>query len=148
MTFFELLAQPVYIDFDQIGLAVEVAIPNMLDDFAASDELGGAQQQELEEREFFGSERNDLLTPSGAAPVPPSLIESYARLGFEVEERRTVDDPAIAEWESLGRPGSPSFGAMTLNGLDEQEIREFFVVQWLVRSRSAVRPRPGPPRRR
>jgi hypothetical protein len=66
----KLLAQAVNVYLEEIGFTIEMAIPNMLDDFAASDELGGAQQQELEEREFFGSERNDLLTPSGAAPVP------------------------------------------------------------------------------
>ena len=65
----------------------------------------------------------------------------FARLGFEVEERRTVDDAAVGDWERLGRPISPTFGALTVNGLDEQEIREFFVVQWLVRARSALRPR-------
>jgi 2-polyprenyl-3-methyl-5-hydroxy-6-metoxy-1,4-benzoquinol methylase len=64
----------------------------------------------------------------------------FARLGFEVEEQRTVDDPMLTEWVRLGRPTAPTFGAMTLNGLDEEEIREFFVVQWLVRSRPVVRP--------
>jgi SAM-dependent methyltransferase len=65
------------------------------------------------------------------------------RLGLEAEEWRSVDDAGLAVWEGRGRPTSPTFGVMTLNGLAEDEIREFFVVQWLVRARSAVRPGPG-----
>ncbi|MDQ6675556.1 MAG: methyltransferase domain-containing protein [Chloroflexota bacterium] len=65
----------------------------------------------------------------------------FIRLGFEVEERNTIDEPVLVEWEQLGRPVSLAFGAMTLNGLDEHEIREFFVIQWLARARSVVRPR-------
>jgi 2-polyprenyl-3-methyl-5-hydroxy-6-metoxy-1,4-benzoquinol methylase len=58
-----------------------------------------------------------------------------ARLAFAVEEWRTVDDVALAEWERLGRPASPTFGALTVEGFDERETREFFVIQWLVRAR-------------
>jgi 2-polyprenyl-3-methyl-5-hydroxy-6-metoxy-1,4-benzoquinol methylase/glycosyltransferase involved in cell wall biosynthesis len=65
----------------------------------------------------------------------------FARLGFEVEERRSVDEPALAEWQCLGRPRSLTFGALTINSLPEDELRELFVLQWLVRVRSAVRPR-------
>src|SRR5439155_18801946 len=36
----KLLAQTIDVDFHQICLAVEVAIPHMLDNFAACDQLG------------------------------------------------------------------------------------------------------------
>jgi 2-polyprenyl-3-methyl-5-hydroxy-6-metoxy-1,4-benzoquinol methylase len=63
----------------------------------------------------------------------------FARLDFDVEERRsTDDDDALAEWERLGRPTLPSFGALSVQGLDAEEIREFFVVQWLVRCRATA----------
>jgi 2-polyprenyl-3-methyl-5-hydroxy-6-metoxy-1,4-benzoquinol methylase len=65
----------------------------------------------------------------------------FARLGFEVEARGSVDEPAGAEWERLGRPTSLTFGALSINTLPEDELRELFVVQWLVRARSAIRPR-------
>ncbi len=66
------------------------------------------------------------------------------RLGFQVEARATVDDPSLADWERLGRPVSAAFGAMSVHGLDEREIREFFVVQWLIRARLAGNERLAP----
>jgi 2-polyprenyl-3-methyl-5-hydroxy-6-metoxy-1,4-benzoquinol methylase len=59
----------------------------------------------------------------------------FARLGCSVDERRSVDEPMMAEWIRLGRPTNISFGALSINGLAEVEIAEFFVVQWLVRAR-------------
>jgi 2-polyprenyl-3-methyl-5-hydroxy-6-metoxy-1,4-benzoquinol methylase len=59
----------------------------------------------------------------------------FARLGFVIEELTSVDSPQLQEWEELDRPTSVSFGDMTLTGLDQAAIREFFVVQWVARAR-------------
>ena len=66
------------------------------------------------------------------------IDKMFARLGFELEERGAVNDPAIAEWERLGQPTNLSFGALAINGLPANEVREFFVIQWLTRSRVAA----------
>lgn len=63
----------------------------------------------------------------------------FGRLGFEVDELHAVVDPQRAEWERLGCSLAPKFGPMTVTGLDADEIREFFVVQWLLRLRSRRR---------
>src|SRR3989442_10545764 len=65
----KLLAQTIDVDFHQICLAVEVAIPHMLDNFAACDQLGSAQQEKLEQREFLRGKRNYFMATRGASPV-------------------------------------------------------------------------------
>ena len=59
----------------------------------------------------------------------------FSRLGYELDEQQSVDDPGIAEWVRLGKPANVSFGPLVLNGLPADEVREFFVIQWLTRSR-------------
>src|SRR5216683_3036453 len=62
-------ASTIDVDFHQICLAVEVAIPHMLDNFAACDQLGSAQQEKLEQREFLRGKRNYFMATRGASPV-------------------------------------------------------------------------------
>jgi hypothetical protein len=42
------LAKAIHVDFNKIGLAIEMAIPDMFDDFRASDEFRGVEQEEFE----------------------------------------------------------------------------------------------------
>jgi hypothetical protein len=46
--FVDLLTQSIDIDFDEVGLAIEVAIPNVLDDFTARDQFGSMKQEQFE----------------------------------------------------------------------------------------------------
>jgi 2-polyprenyl-3-methyl-5-hydroxy-6-metoxy-1,4-benzoquinol methylase len=69
------------------------------------------------------------------------IFDMFTRLGFEVEECRAVVDPVRSQWDELGRPTLPVFGPLMICGLNENELKEFFVIQWLVRARSAVRSR-------
>src|ERR1700730_13198286 len=63
------LPQTVDVDFNKICFAVEVAIPNVFHDFAACNKIRSADQEELKEREFFGSKGNYFLTACNAALV-------------------------------------------------------------------------------
>jgi GT2 family glycosyltransferase/2-polyprenyl-3-methyl-5-hydroxy-6-metoxy-1,4-benzoquinol methylase len=70
----------------------------------------------------------------------------FARLGFDLDDRRSVDDQLINAWEQKGRPTNLTFGALNVNGLSEEEVRELFVIQWLTRSRVAAPARKESPR--
>jgi GT2 family glycosyltransferase/2-polyprenyl-3-methyl-5-hydroxy-6-metoxy-1,4-benzoquinol methylase len=59
----------------------------------------------------------------------------FARLGCTIEERQSVNEAAVAEWQRLGCPANVSFGPLSISGLPAEEIAELFVIQWLVRSR-------------
>jgi GT2 family glycosyltransferase/2-polyprenyl-3-methyl-5-hydroxy-6-metoxy-1,4-benzoquinol methylase len=60
------------------------------------------------------------------------------RLGYAIEACDSVDDSAMREWERLGRPSSVQFGSMGVHDLPPHEMRELFVIQWLVRARQPV----------
>src|ERR1700730_16467823 len=74
------LAQTVDVHLYQVGLAVKVTIPYMLDDFAAGDQFRSAQQKKLEEGEFFGGKGNDLLPACSPAAVTIEGEVSIAQL--------------------------------------------------------------------
>src|ERR1700730_1777632 len=44
-----LLAQSIDIDFHEVSLAIEVAVPDMFDDFAAGDQFGSMEKEQLKE---------------------------------------------------------------------------------------------------
>jgi GT2 family glycosyltransferase len=60
----------------------------------------------------------------------------FERAGFPVQATASVDEQSLQQWEALGRPTSISFGPLVLSGLPAEEIREFFVIQWLVRGQA------------
>ncbi len=43
--FVNLLTQSIDIDFHEVGLAIEVAVPDMLDDFTPRDQFGSMKQE-------------------------------------------------------------------------------------------------------
>src|SRR6202521_4152748 len=63
------LAQTVDVNLNQVGLAIKMAIPHMLDDFTARDQRGSAKQEQFEQCEFFGGEGNYFLAAGGTATV-------------------------------------------------------------------------------
>jgi hypothetical protein len=52
--FVNLLTQSIDIDFHEVGLAIEMAVPDMLDDFTPRDQFGSMQQEQLEQCKFLG----------------------------------------------------------------------------------------------
>ncbi len=54
------LTKAIDIDLDEIGFAVEVAVPNMLHDFTASNQLRCPQQKQLEKGKLSGGRANSL----------------------------------------------------------------------------------------
>src|ERR1700736_3149846 len=80
------LTQTVDVHLYQVGLAVKVTIPHMLDDFAAGNQLRSAQQKKLEESEFFGGKGNDLLPACRPAAVTIESQVSVAQLGVATME--------------------------------------------------------------
>src|ERR1700674_1830901 len=64
-----LLAQAVDVHFNEVGLAIKMAIPNMLDDFTAGNKFGCVKQEEFEERKFFGRQGDYLKATRGTPPM-------------------------------------------------------------------------------
>src|SRR5882724_1802726 len=64
-----LLPKPIDVDLDQIGFAVEVAVPHMLHDFTAGNKFRCAKQEQFEQSEFSGSQRDCLFVARGAPAV-------------------------------------------------------------------------------
>src|SRR5262245_51814921 len=62
-----LLAQPVDVDLDEVGFAVEVCVPHVLDDFTPADHLRSPRKKKLEKGKFLGSQRDGLTGPADAA---------------------------------------------------------------------------------
>src|SRR6267143_3343781 len=88
-----LLAKTVDINLDQIGFAVEVAVPNMLHDFTAGNEFRCPKQKQFEQREFPGSQRDSLFVARGAPAVT-------------VEREVCVAKPRVAAMESAANEGA------------------------------------------
>lgn len=65
----------------------------------------------------------------------------FVRLGFEIEQWGAMIDPKREDWARLGKPKAVTFGPIDVVVSDDQALNEFFVVQWLARARSALRPR-------
>ena len=93
----DLLAQTVDIDFDEIHLAVEMAVPHVLDNFAARDKLGRAKQQELEERKFLACKWDHFLAAAGAAAVTVELEVSVTKLRVAAMESAPHQRPDTRE---------------------------------------------------
>src|SRR5258707_2440748 len=74
------LTQTVDVHLYQVGLAVKVTIPHMLDDFAAGNQFRSAEQKKLEESEFFAGKGNDLLPACSPAAVTIESEVSIAQL--------------------------------------------------------------------
>src|SRR5262245_57133800 len=49
----DLLAQSVDVYLDEVGLTVEIRIPDMLDDFGAAGDFGGFGEQKFKKGEFL-----------------------------------------------------------------------------------------------
>src|SRR6266566_7308786 len=64
-----LLAKTVDIDLDQVGFAVEVAVPDMLHNFTAGNKFRCPKQKQFEQSEFSGSQRDRLFVARGAPAV-------------------------------------------------------------------------------
>src|SRR5207245_4486909 len=77
-----LLAQSIDVDFDEVGLAIKVPIPDMFDDLAPRDKLRSAKQEEFEKSELLGSQGNDLLVSGGAAAVAFQLKIRVPKFGI------------------------------------------------------------------
>src|SRR4029079_13860726 len=56
-----LLSQAIDVNLNQIGFAVEVGIPHMLDDFAAGCHIRSARQEKFKQGKLLGGQRNRLL---------------------------------------------------------------------------------------
>src|ERR1700737_1171454 len=52
--FVDLLTQPIDIHFHEVGLGIEVAVPDVLDDFTAGDRFGSMQEEQREQENFCG----------------------------------------------------------------------------------------------
>src|SRR2546428_9032714 len=76
-----LLAQSIDVDFDEVGLAIKVPIPDMFDDLAPRDKLRSAKQEEFEKSELLGSQGNDFLASGGAAAVAFQLKIRVPKFG-------------------------------------------------------------------
>src|SRR6202022_5121750 len=57
----ELAPQPPHVDLDQVMPAVEVVVPNVLDDLRPREQAARVMHEEVEDGEFLGGEL-DVLT--------------------------------------------------------------------------------------
>src|ERR1700682_939049 len=80
--FVNLLAQSIDIDFHQVGFAIEVAVPNVLDDFTARDQFGSMKQEQLEQRKFLGRQWDYLGAARGAPTMTIQREVRTAHLGI------------------------------------------------------------------
>src|SRR2546429_3198161 len=71
------LAKTVDINLDQVGFAVEVAVPDMLHDFTSGNKFRRPKEKQFKQSEFPGSQRDGLLVARGA---PAVAVEREARL--------------------------------------------------------------------
>src|SRR5262249_22592904 len=112
--------KPVDVDLHQIGLAVKVPIPDVLDDLAASHQVGGVQKKELEQGEFLGSQWNGLFAPRSAAAVPVELEVGIVETGIPAvqpaphERTHASEEFGKNEWfrEVIISPGVQALDAL------------------------------------
>src|SRR6267143_188818 len=74
------LAKPIDVDLNEICFAIEVAIPNMLDDLTAGNKLRRAKQKQLKEGKLPGCQRDGLFVARGAAAVAVEYKVRVAKL--------------------------------------------------------------------
>src|SRR5260370_7936588 len=74
------MTKAVNIALDEIGFAVEVAVPNMLHDFTASNKFRRPEQKQLEEGKLSGGKWDSLFVTCGTATVTVECEVSVAKL--------------------------------------------------------------------
>src|SRR5579875_2391704 len=84
----DLLAEAVDIDLDEIGFAVEMAVPDVFDDFAARDGVRRAQKEKFEKCEFFGGERDFISGAGDRAAMAVEFKIGAAQFGFATGEAK------------------------------------------------------------
>jgi len=68
-----LLSQAIDINFNQVGFAIEMIIPDVLDNFAGELPNQGMQQEEFKQCELFRGEGNNFFAASGPAAMAIQL---------------------------------------------------------------------------
>src|SRR5207253_889793 len=74
------LAKTVDINLDQVGFAVEVAVPDMLHDFTSGNKFRRPKEKQFKQSEFPGSQRDGLLVARGAPAVAVECEVCVAKL--------------------------------------------------------------------
>src|SRR5262245_16976930 len=65
----DFLAQSVDVYLDKVRVTVEIRIPDVLDDFAATDDFRGFGEQEFEKGKLLGGQGDRFARPRYPAPM-------------------------------------------------------------------------------
>jgi hypothetical protein len=130
--FAEFAAEPVYVDFDQVGKGVKGLVPDMFGDFRPADDAAGVAREIFKERVFLGGEGNGARAALGGlrSGVEFEIADDDAR-GAEfvgAAEQGAQAGEEFAEFEGLGevivgasrpvmRSSTPSFAVSIRMGV-------------------------------
>jgi hypothetical protein len=92
-----LLTQAVDVHFNQVCLAIKMAIPNVFYYFTAGNKFGSVKQEKLQECEFFDGQGNGLLAPGGASPMTVEDKICIAELGVPAMKTSSNQRPDARE---------------------------------------------------
>src|SRR5437879_11708164 len=80
------LAKTVDINLDQVGFAVEVAVPDLLHDFTSGSKFRRPKEKQFKQSEFPGSQRDGLLVARDAPAEAVGGEACVAELGGAATE--------------------------------------------------------------
>src|SRR5262249_35372529 len=90
------LAQPVDVDLHEVCFRIEVRVPDVLDDFAAGNDIGRAAQKKFQQVEFFRCQRDSAApkrhSPTVAVEFQVGMPEHASGAGAAANERANAGE--------------------------------------------------------